>query len=1394
MRSSFRCAAAVLILLSIVTGIFFSVEFGERFVVSAGADGHTTNVVDNGDGTQTVYSVSGSGVRTEIITFDFNFHKDYFVMTGRHVKSDSTIHYYTNGYNFTLEPTQGTPTRMPERKKAYVRRYVGKDWQEDKTETEGGQTWYRTYYFLPWNTVTENGITYTGLNDIAESLARATYGDEGYEERLASDDGITLYMNNVFQIMRRTPVSDTVIPGQGRMETLSDMKRAQPWSQKTMELLGAYYDIPLKIQKVYFATYKVHTNCVDCALGWISSGFTSMKRFSDFCGRHKKDSGIWCEKTLQGGEDGAPGYTRANGTVTQTQRHYYTIADDDSGTQAGVKWYFAGTLNDCAQDSYGTVTDCGAKLVYLDSKGISGSPIDYGDYGSGSVFQLYSKADKSDPENASKRNLGIRLEGSGLRNLDRAVILPYKRDKEDYNVTVKYLNMEKQENTYVGRSVVKVVGGLPVSKGEEFSYSCDEVIESDDGSYYSVIDDAGVRSVYAYGSTKYASAVKGIDSIAVNRELNGKSCTFTTSGVHEQEKDAVLYIPVEEYSPGENPGESTTTRTVSITYFSPDLTASLESAIFDADAAIPSTEVLNAVVEASPWLLSCSLITTSGSRVYNIMVKQPYVLQYRGDDGKEEVTQSGLLISTVSVEREFSYTEIASLEYYRLRQAEIINGALPGERVLLEMTEDIPVCEYAHYTGGGEHVMDPANLVREIVLPTIIQVSQDTTLPPLPVLDSRYAAVIADSRIGELRVRNDRLTFGGEFVLSDSWSQKEAPSIVASAVKKPRAVRLEQNDLAIPALRENRSYKSSGSAVYTKMTGYAGSHSDTVTFTLNANSVNVHTPVYCEGIVSCDNSKYVQSMSDGLAPLQLVIGRAEGYGSLGHENDSCDFVVRVSNEGYHTDARGYGERDYSLNRSGAEGGSYIARENGKLMNQVSFSFDVFIDTGNDMNEENDLLLPSNTWHTLGTVQQRFYIPMWVEERTHTADFRTVAVNAAMGMSDTQQHANSSEACYVAADSKAAQVYGKIYGFTLTDVNSDVEWKDVFRLGPTLKHNYPLRYEDGTLGGDYHPSKRYCFTAGDRNELGLTTGRQRTFSIPLIAGSNPKYRNLGTLKAGYTWRFKLETTGSRMSYDSSFISITPSFWWISSDGKDREQVNLYYTERINGQKKALVRVGGTVDALNVKHAVTGSPELAIPDSELIDTAAIRDVTMPSLMSQRGGMYTYGGIVSGNQFKTFSNGSYAALMLERQMVAGVRGYTRSDLLKLKQTYYFEYSLPPDFHALPKSIDLATCVRAAGGIDYKEDFWKKDGYIVVSFDIAAHDHTGARYLSYGATAADNVPGSSGEGGITSGCSMWLMEGFSRGRTDYYGNRFVFEPGDVFMVYADKSILDDYEPDFLY
>ena len=145
------------------------------------------------------------------------------------------------------------------------------------------------------------------------------------------------------------------------------------------------------------------------------------------------------------------------------------------------------------------------------------------------------------------------------------------------------------------------------------------------------------------------------------------------------------------------------------------------------------------------------------------------------------------------------------------------------------------------------------------------------------------------------------------------------------------------------------------------------------------------------------------------------------------------------------------------------------------------------------------------------------------------------------------------------------------------------------------------------------------------------------------------------------------------------------------------------------------------------------------------------------------------------------------------------------KSMQKWYFEYSLPSDVHAVTKGFDMTAYSKQHGKIDYSENIWKTNGYILVNFDITTYEagfekfttgtDTGMGWLE-GADIFENVTETPlprlsyvNASNVSDGyCNMMQLEGFQTTRRDNNGNTFHFRYGDVLMYYLDLSAKRDY------
>lgn len=808
---------------------------------------------------------------------------------------------------------------------------------------------------------------------------------------------------------------------------------------------------------------------------------------------------------------------------------------------------------------------------------------------------------------------------------------------------------------------------------------------------------------------------------------------------------------------------------------------SYHSPYFTSKQGIASTESQHVYVKAKDYLLGYTLVNRVGKIEYSIPVTKHYTIKYQSATpvdygGPKEITEIVEDRQIIKVERAYSFWEITNLEFYYIGYSNIYNYSLPGGSVNLTSNNaylNIPSLVTWHSGDIKDHVIDPVQ-VRDginIIEPSPI-VSTTSKKPSIEFEDLTSYAL---ERTDEIIVKNDYLAFKGSVVLTSEPVEKITQKPDVSMLKQSTIIThdkaLYTDGKLIDAVKENGNYLSSGSVTYYQHPHSINSHLLTRTYAVNVNNVTIHTPVICDPIITADNESWAQVIKPVKGAVQIV---------LDPDTTLNDFTVKISNTLEHSNRLGYFTRDFSRSLIDPENISYIAKKNGLIRNEMKLTFDVYVDTLNDKIISNDQFIKAGTWIVMARSTMRFYVPLWVQEGIHTAEFRSIAVNGEDKLNKTETTRNANLHNYVATQTQMFQITGRIYGMTLYDVSDYPRWEDVFRVKNTMLLKLFEGKTDGTKRISYNADYAYYYSVGTKNQYGNTTGRYNKFTVPLVNGSHPKQKNLGVLKTGYAIRFMLDTIGEM--YDSgSYIKITPTFYHVDAEGKGRKQVDLYYKEEINGVNRLLVKVGEGIDLVNIQSGTTGNIYSRIPDHEIKQTAAVLNTTYSKVANQKSSMYSYSQIKIQNAFRTFIGTDYANLITSLSSFQDVKdgvGHSKLKLSKYIQRWYGTYKLPTNVHVVSSGYDVKGYMDKHG-IDYSESFWLKDGYIVVNFSIVTVDKDGNENLSY--INANNYLNNSN-------CSMWVTEGAALQKHDNEGNTFNFKAGDFIVYYTDKKSSDDY------
>lgn len=957
-------------------------------------------------------------------------------------------------------------------------------------------------------------------------------------------------------------------------------------------------------------------------------------------------------------------------------------------------------------------------------------------------------------------------------------------EPEKQNLTLNYVTL-KSSGTAMKESIY--VSSVPdgITVGEVFSISLSDTL-SVGGKKYKLMENQSTGLSYS-SNPKFSNAVKGTYAYPiVSSGSSGGSVTYSTGTSYDKKKDAVLYVPVETVTPTETPKPSAspkpsatpkpsttpkptktpsspgtarptpTPRPTPIPVITPEpakveelsfgdkepnTSLRISSDTFNVSRAIPSTETVYVRGETDSHLYSLSVSRVSGRWPIRVKVIYPYILHWQDESGEHSEEED--VTAETYIFREYSYLHINSFALYALYSITVSNSVLNPSTVRFGGAAPpgvgTPVSYGTLSPAIGRNIDYPLNHSSTVIAEETV-LEGGSKMPEIPAASEALTQELAEAANGPMRIRNDELSVDGTGVLgTKDWHAYSGSENVNARYLSPDRVYIDSGSLygrdyiTIPAGTRNRVYDTNAAVVsYTPKIRYGGA---SISFNpvVSVNSVSVHTPVVCNLQVSeCDtshpNSSYCQNDDALTNDMMLIVGTCSGYGSEGHEHDSSDFILEVSNTGEHSVYAGVlgSNYDYGRNVSGLEGGTYVAQT------RVRLGFDAWLDTGFDYSCGNDVSLKAGEWYTLSG-RNRIYITEEVPEGDYVITAAVRAVNAT-GENDYATtatkngypyiRANVSVSDYWAFDSVKVRVLGKMYGMTMYNVEKSPEWSDVFTDGSLNKYLQRTDLADGTLlsvlpeGRSADIGKyRFYYTSGDRNELGLSTGRHIRFGLPLLAGSSPDStgQNKGLLKSGYRWQYTLFTTGSVMAEKGACIKIKPEFYWISDSGEECIPATLYYKSNTGKSKVEL--------------------------------------------------------------KCTEGSSYSEICASEPAFNG-----SSD--KGKQQWFFEYLLPEKVYVITEGTqfslrgrmyeDFDSYARAKGTIDFDEDCWKRDGYLIVRFVITAYDSKGEVHLNYG-TGDEN-------------CCMWLVEGQLLKREDYYGREFSYPVGTVAVLKVGSGIADDY------
>lgn len=783
---------------------------------------------------------------------------------------------------------------------------------------------------------------------------------------------------------------------------------------------------------------------------------------------------------------------------------------------------------------------------------------------------------------------------------------------------------------------------------------------------------------------------------------------------------------------------------------------------FDVIQGIPTSEDLTIEASSEEYLFNQEFQQKSGKVTYNgIKATKEVTLTWTeektsGTGDKKTTTKTPksekVTVETTvdGIQRDFSYWQSPKYDVWKASSADFTNYALPNGEQNVPVSP--PVTANASHSNVVEDHVFPKECP-EIILPATT-VTGGTTKPSPPDI-SGEAKGAAEAAIGQPDVENDSVTFKGNTLMSDTRTTSNGPT--PSNTPTPGRVTAIRENLTIEPTKTNYFESPSTGKFNYQIVFTLGGAESTKTFPFPVNVVTVHTPtvIYSE---ASDDKQHDQRTNP---PTRSTPANpdADRHAFILDR----PFTVTMPTIGQHRAIPGYGNRDFA---------KYIKEK------QVKFPFDVYTSTKAGF-------YPAETWITvpvdIDTVE--FFLPVWVPEGEYTVEFRSFAINALTtgDFGGTEHHANITipngqynvppagalSAAHVATDSIEVDVVGRLYDLHVTDI-TDYNWQSVFRES------------------DGFTSSGSSYWVGQNGIDGDIRGNTELFTLPVRHGSHPAgYKNVA-VKKGYTFRFDMKTKGD-MFEEQDAIRIKPTFYFVSKDGLNRQEVDLYYHDEAN----YFVKVGSAEDTVN-REIKLNETARNVPQVELIANA--------DYYYRHAGEYTFTETVA-DYFPTSWGRQYLKHLTKQDVTTGPYGWQilnwklrtyrgpeenvvpantmvpAEDIVAREQTWYSEYSIPTNAYVVPKdsSINEAGILSR---LNENHPIFLKDGYIIVNFDIETiqDGDLDNPYLQYINAKLMN---------------QWVdMEGFKHSFVDLYGNTFNSLDGDVLYYHGDASSDLDFSP----
>ncbi len=424
------------------------------------------------------------------------------------------------------------------------------------------------------------------------------------------------------------------------------------------------------------------------------------------------------------------------------------------------------------------------------------------------------------------------------------------------------------------------------------------------------------------------------------------------------------------------------------------ISAGIDNKEFFVESGIPSKKDIDIFVKASKF--NYELNTNKITGLYKVPVKINHRYKLVWNDyylGRQEETV--IVGRTYLIERSFSYYELDSVKVYKL---ESILGGLSitskfRQKEMIDVNIPLRVTRYGATKNHIAFTLKNQNL-------TIDGGTISGTGYKRPNIPNHNLFTTANNNLSLLSVKNDLCSVDNNIIMSDSL--KTTNSSVNIFNNLPQIEHTIKDSIKRDII--NNRYTGYVEATYKNIyVNEYKNHKEEI-----KTSVNVHTPVICNGYINEDKS-YNQLISPDNSINQITIG--------------YNLYAKSDAFGRHLYYPGYALRDYK---------EYV------MFSEVKFPFDII---------KNNKLVKANIWIPASVYFDGFFIPNGTKEGRYKISFRNIAYN--YGVKDpytslesiSQSFANINNKNYIASSEYEVELIGSIYGLSVNNSKGEFKVKD-----------------------------------------------------------------------------------------------------------------------------------------------------------------------------------------------------------------------------------------------------------------------------------------------------------------------------------------------------------------